>query len=85
MAIEQEGYGLVSKRLGVDSLPEIDHCCLTLQPARNPVITYVLFSLFSFFVNGVELAPLTKARPDGFLYDKEAILENIIHQKTTSK
>lgn len=57
---KQEGYGLVSKRLGADSLPEIDHCCLTLQPARNPVVT-----------------------PDGFLYDKEAILENIIHQKAT--
>eukprot|EP00053_Salpingoeca_punica_P006340 m.60264 g.60264 ORF g.60264 m.60264 type:complete len:303 (-) comp13648_c0_seq1:186-1094(-) len=54
----QEGYGTTKKRLGSDSLRDTDHCCLSLQPARDPVIT-----------------------PEGYLYDREAILEGLLHQK----
>lgn len=56
---KREGYGEVALRLGSDSLPDIDQCCLTLQSAREPLIT-----------------------PDGYLFDKEAIYENLLHQKT---
>eukprot|EP00051_Salpingoeca_urceolata_P001671 m.42953 g.42953 ORF g.42953 m.42953 type:complete len:294 (+) comp11602_c0_seq2:162-1043(+) len=51
-------YGTQKARLGTDSLQDVDCCCLTLQPAKMPVIT-----------------------PDGFLYDKQAIMENLLHQK----
>eukprot|EP00047_Mylnosiga_fluctuans_P011871 m.23271 g.23271 ORF g.23271 m.23271 type:complete len:315 (+) comp3882_c0_seq1:205-1149(+) len=57
---KSEGYGGMAVRLSSDSLQEIDHCWLTLQPARNPLIT-----------------------PDGYIFDKEAIYENLLHQKTS--
>jgi hypothetical protein len=45
-----------------DSQGNFDDCCLTLQPAVNPVVT-----------------------PDGFLFSREAILENLLQQKKTIK
>lgn len=36
------GYGTNTQRVGKDSVKDFDCCCLTLQPCRNPVITYVL-------------------------------------------
>lgn len=36
------GYGTQKARLNKDSIKDFDACCLTLQPCRNPVITYVL-------------------------------------------
>ena len=52
------GYGTVRERLAAASLQPVDCCCLTLRPARDPVIT-----------------------PDGYLYDREAILAHLVHQK----
>lgn len=72
------GYGTNSQRLGKDSLRGFDCCCLSLQPCKDPVITYVqiktiqLFHVWPFLYN---------YRKDGFLYDKEAILEYIITKK----
>mmetsp|Transcript_38068 Transcript_38068/g.84778 ORF Transcript_38068/g.84778 Transcript_38068/m.84778 type:complete len:321 (-) Transcript_38068:542-1504(-) len=56
------GFGTVKERLGKDSLGNYYDCCLTLQPAVDPVIT-----------------------PEGYLYSKEAILENLLAQKKTLK
>ncbi|KIY93552.1 Nitric oxide synthase-interacting protein [Monoraphidium neglectum] len=52
------GFGTVKERLGKDSHGNYNDCCLTLQPAVNPVVT-----------------------PDGYLYSREAILENLLQQK----
>lgn len=35
------GYGTNTQRVGKDSVKDFDCCCLTLQPCRYPVITYV--------------------------------------------
>lgn len=35
------GYGTNNQRLGKDSIKDFDCCSLSLQPCRNPVITYV--------------------------------------------
>lgn len=35
------GYGTNTQRVGKDSVKDFDCCCLTLQPCRNPVITFV--------------------------------------------
>lgn len=37
---QASGYGTSSKRLGKDSVKDFDCCSLSLQPCRNPVITY---------------------------------------------
>ncbi|KAL3310149.1 hypothetical protein Ciccas_011289 [Cichlidogyrus casuarinus] len=47
-----------NERFGKDSIKPFDCCCLTLQTAKDPVIT-----------------------PDGYLYDKAAILEYIVETK----
>ena len=52
------GYGTASERLGSDSVVNYDACWLTLQPARDPVVT-----------------------PEGYIYSREAILENLLMQK----
>ncbi|BHF77124.1 CDP-diacylglycerol--glycerol-3-phosphate 3-phosphatidyltransferase [Sparganum proliferum] len=59
---KHSGYGTQTVRLGKDSIRNFDCCCLTLQPAKDPVIT-----------------------PDGFLYDRAAILEYILSQKADIK
>lgn len=41
---QASGYGTTSKRLGKDSVNNFDCCCLSLQPCRNPVITYECYS-----------------------------------------
>lgn len=56
------GYGTQTVRLGKDSIRAFDCCCLTLQPAQDPVIT-----------------------TDGYLYDRAAILEYILSQKSDIK
>lgn len=56
------GHGTVKERFGKDTLGKYYECCLTLQPAVDPVVT-----------------------PDGFLFSKEAILENLLSQKKTIK
>lgn len=35
------GYGTLQRRIGKDSIKSFDCCSLTLQPCRNPVVTYV--------------------------------------------
>ncbi|KAA0188030.1 Nitric oxide synthase-interacting protein [Fasciolopsis buskii] len=54
----RSGYGTQELRLGKDSIRGFDCCCLTLQTAKDPVVT-----------------------PEGFLYDRAAILEYIVNQK----
>lgn len=56
------GFGTVSERLGKDSQGNYYDCCLTLQPAKDPVVT-----------------------PEGYLYSREAILENLLAQKKAIK
>uniref|UniRef100_A0A671RF71 Nitric oxide synthase-interacting protein n=1 Tax=Sinocyclocheilus anshuiensis TaxID=1608454 RepID=A0A671RF71_9TELE len=34
------GYGTQSVRLGKDAIKDFDCCCLSLQPCRDPVVTY---------------------------------------------
>lgn len=34
------GYGTQSLRLGKDAVKDFDCCCLSLQPCRDPVVTY---------------------------------------------
>uniref|UniRef100_A0AAX7SCV0 Nitric oxide synthase-interacting protein n=1 Tax=Astatotilapia calliptera TaxID=8154 RepID=A0AAX7SCV0_ASTCA len=38
------GYGTQSVRLGRDAVKDFDCCCLSLQPCRDPVVTYVFYS-----------------------------------------
>lgn len=35
------GYGTQSVRLGKDAIKDFDCCCLSLQPCRDPVVTWV--------------------------------------------
>uniref|UniRef100_A0A3P9MH11 Nitric oxide synthase-interacting protein n=1 Tax=Oryzias latipes TaxID=8090 RepID=A0A3P9MH11_ORYLA len=35
------GYGTQSIRLGKDAIKDFDCCCLSLQPCKDPVVTYV--------------------------------------------
>eukprot|EP00775_Hariotina_reticulata_P008739 gene8739-8919_t len=56
------GFGTVKERIGKDSQGNYFDCCLTLQPAVDPMAT-----------------------PDGHLYSKEAILENLLQQKKAIK
>ncbi|WIA18381.1 hypothetical protein OEZ85_009843 [Tetradesmus obliquus] len=56
------GFGTVKERVGKDSQGNYYDCCLTLQPAVDPVVT-----------------------PDGYLYSREAILENLLQQKKAIK
>lgn len=41
----ESGYGTNQQRISKDSVKNFDCCSLTLQPCRNPVITYVLFPI----------------------------------------
>ena len=52
------GYGTAEERAGSDSVVDYDCCWLTLQPARDPVVT-----------------------TEGYVYSREAILENLLAQK----
>lgn len=56
------GFGTVRERVGKESQGNYYDCCLTLQPAVDPVCT-----------------------PHGFLFSREAILENLLHQRKTNK
>jgi nitric oxide synthase-interacting protein len=56
------GFGTVKERVGKDSQGNFYDCCLTLQPAVDPVVT-----------------------PDGYLYSREALLENLLQQKKAIK
>lgn len=42
------GYGTNTQRVGKDSVKDFDCCCLTLQPCRYPVVTYVFYSMYIF-------------------------------------
>lgn len=44
------GYGTNTQRVGKDSVKDFDCCCLTLQPCRNPVITFVLIVILVFII-----------------------------------
>lgn len=44
------GYGTNTQRVGKDSVKDFDCCCLTLQPCRNPVITFVYFVLIVLII-----------------------------------
>jgi nitric oxide synthase-interacting protein len=61
-AAVNSGWGTQHVRLGKDALRGPDMCCLTLQPAINPVVT-----------------------PQGFLFDKPALIEYYLAQKDTLK
>lgn len=37
---QASGYGTNAQRLGKDSVKDFDCCSLSLQPCKNPVITY---------------------------------------------
>jgi hypothetical protein len=78
--IGENKYGRVAERVGKDSIKEVDCCCLTLQPVTDGVVTYVL----AHHRVGVEGKTLTvfACSPDGYLYEREAILQNLLHQKT---
>lgn len=56
------GFGTVKERVGKDSQGNFYDCCLTLQPAVDPMVT-----------------------PDGYLYSREALLENLLQQKKAIK
>lgn len=76
------GYGTNTQRVGKDSVKDFDCCCLTLQPCRNPVITFV-FLCINFRIT-ISLSYLTVNffyRKDGYLFDKEAILEYVLTKK----
>lgn len=76
------GYGTNTQRVGKDSVKDFDCCCLTLQPCRNPVITFVYFHIH--FHIAILLSYLTvnfAYRKDGYLFDKEAILEYVLTKK----
>lgn len=47
---EASGYGTQSQRVGKDSVKDFDCCCLTLQPCRNPVVTYVIHHIYKMLV-----------------------------------
>lgn len=40
------GYGTNTQRVGKDSVKDFDCCCLTLQPCREPVVTYILLIIY---------------------------------------
>lgn len=44
------GYGTNTQRVGKDSVKDFDCCCLTLQPCRNPVITFVYLRYVYFIL-----------------------------------
>lgn len=44
------GYGTNTQRVGKDSVKDFDCCCLTLQPCRNPVITFVLIVILALII-----------------------------------
>jgi len=84
------GYGTNTQRVGKDSVKDFDCCCLTLQPCRNPVITCVsciyIYALARRYLHAIAyFFYLTKCssfcRKDGYLFDKEAILEYILTKK----
>jgi len=52
------GYGTNTQRVGKDSVKDFDCCCLTLQPCRNPVITYVSYTCI-YYVYCVYMYPIT--------------------------
>jgi len=56
------GFGTAKERFGKDTLGNFYDCCLTLQPAVDPVVT-----------------------PNGYIYSKEAILQNLLAQKKAIK
>eukprot|EP00210_Caulerpa_lentillifera_P006715 g6417.t1 len=56
------GFGTVRERVGKESQGNYYDCCLTLQPAVDPVCT-----------------------PHGYLFSREAILENLLQQRKSNK
>lgn len=72
------GYGTNAQRLGKDSIKDFDCCSLSLQPCRNPVIRWEIplipTSIWVTFL-------LIHFSKDGYLFDKEVILEYIIRKK----
>lgn len=79
------GYGTNTQRVGKDSVKDFDCCCLTLQPCREPVVTYILFIIYylllkDFLISSFFIDPIFY-RKDGYLFDKEAILEYILTKK----
>lgn len=104
------GYGTQSLRLGKDAIKDFDCCSLSLQPCRDPVITYephLYFSSTRFPLHCVVLYYMMSsswslnwppkwcaycrfhlfvlfsyASLDGYIYEKEAILQYILHHKT---
>ena len=76
------GYGTNTQRVGKDSVKDFDCCCLTLQPCRNPVITFVYFYInFRIAISLLYLTVNFSYRKDGYLFDKEAILEYVLTKK----
>lgn len=71
------GYGTLHERLGKDSMKPFDCCSLTLQPCR-----FTYFQMFlKIFCSFRE--PLIS--PQGFIFDREAILNYILDQKEAYK
>lgn len=78
------GYGTNTQRVGKDSVKDFDCCCLTLQPCRNPVITYVSYGIYLFVyfcLHEYFCHNLYCYRKHGYLFDKESILEYILTKK----
>nr|CAD7570952.1 unnamed protein product [Timema californicum] len=81
---QASGYGTNTQRIGKDSVKDFDCCSLTLQPCRNPVIT-----VFGFRRDPPQVCEFCDAlsvlvecrKKDGYLFDKEAILEYICTKK----
>nr|CAD7445044.1 unnamed protein product [Timema bartmani] len=88
---QASGYGTNTQRIGKDSVKDFDCCSLTLQPCRNPVITSKGLRLRSpplpkLICEAVGMErdqthPREDKWKDGYLFDKEAILEYICTKK----
>lgn len=65
------GLGSITQRLGSDSQLPFGYCCLSLQPVRDAVITFVLID---FFVLNII------SRPSGHIYEREVILEYLLNK-----
>lgn len=79
------GYGSHSERLSKDSIKEFDCCSLTLQPCRNPVVRYNTIPLLMYIlIQKIQTKfsnNFVTHSTDGYLFDKEAVLEYYIAKK----
>jgi nitric oxide synthase-interacting protein len=78
---QASGYGTNSQRVGKDSVKDFDCCSLTLQPCREPLVSWVIFVCFKPFFRIILSPGIMRCRPEGHIFDKEAIYQYIITKK----